>query len=281
MTETTGHERPAPDQPMAGGDLRSHLRLWVVAAVALTLDLGSKHYVFAHLGPHETWKIIPSVIEFQRSLNDGAVFGAFNGMTMLFMLASLLALAFVFYLFRHSGARHWGLHVALGLVLAGALGNLYDRAFVKADVLEVEHQGSSRSVIGSLLDGPEDGWLRIGAWPDGSEPQEWPADMVIDVRRQGVVRDFIKFVPRFPAWVPKLGGRDVWPWVFNVADSSLVCGVILLILCSSRHTRQLRQAEAAAAAQPDGSQVEGATEVEAQMDSSRQQAAEAEEHPTN
>ena len=52
----------------------------------------------------------------------------------------------------------------------------------------------------------------------------------VTTRRQGVVRDFIKFVPHFPAWVPRLGGKEIWPWVFNVADAALVCGVCILLI---------------------------------------------------
>jgi lipoprotein signal peptidase len=38
-----------------------------------------------------------------------------------------------------------------------------------------------------------------------------------------VVRDFIKFKPR-------IAGRDVWPWVFNVADVALSVGVGILLI---------------------------------------------------
>ncbi|MFQ5590977.1 MAG: signal peptidase II, partial [Phycisphaerae bacterium] len=156
---------------------------------------------------------------------------------------------FVLYFFASSAHTHRGLHVALGLVLAGALGNLYDRAMVKADILSYRPvYGEGITVIGTIVDNPTDGErgdadvIRIGSWPDGAKARAFKRSYA-SVRQQGVVRDFIKFVPKFPRWVPKLGGdspRDMWPWVFNVADAALVCGVGAL-LCTSWLDRRLRE----------------------------------------
>jgi len=74
--------------------------------------------------------------------------------------------------------------------------------------------------------------IRIGVWPEGTHTQTFVRSEVIQ-RRQGVVRDFIKFVPNLPTWVPVIGGQEAWPWVFNIADSALVCGVIILLFTSS------------------------------------------------
>ena len=219
--------------PSALTHLPSHLRLWLTMGAALALDLWSKHWIFATFGPHEARPFIPQVMDFQRSMNAGAVFGSFTGQVGLFMLASVLALAFVLYLFAGSARRQWGLHLALGLILAGALGNLYDRAYIKADVLEVNvPDAPAHAFIGKIVERDEEsGAVTIGYWPDGSMPQRFSADEILEEKRQGVVRDFIKFVPHFPKWTPLVGGREVWPWVFNVADAALVCGVCGLILC--------------------------------------------------
>ncbi|HNQ23537.1 MAG TPA: signal peptidase II [Phycisphaerae bacterium] len=227
-TETTQVPTPRP----ALAHVHSHLRLWLTMVILLGLDLWSKHWVFAHFNHREVQSFIPGVVDLQRSMNDGAVFGSFTGQVPLFVLASLAALAFVFYLFASSSSRQRVMHIALGLILAGALGNLYDRAWIKADVLKVSVAGSGdHTLIGTVVEGTPGGDIWIGAWPDGKEAQRFSADEVRSLRRQGVVRDFIKFVPKFPRWVPGLGGRDVWPWVFNIADAALVCGVLGLVLC--------------------------------------------------
>jgi hypothetical protein len=55
----------------------------------------------------------------------------------------------------------------------------------------------------------------------------------------GHVRDFIKISQKW------FGGRDVWPWVFNVADMLLVGGVgILAIRLMRDHRRRPADAKA-------------------------------------
>ncbi|MGD2109699.1 MAG: signal peptidase II [Phycisphaerae bacterium] len=205
------------------------MRLLAVAAGALWLDLWSKQWAFQSLDSTETRPFIQGFVDFRRSLNDGAVFGSFRGNTGLFIIASVFALVFVLYLFKSSATRQRFLHVALGLVLAGALGNLYDRATVKADVVTYQTRSGRAELMIGLIVNQDEQSIHVADYPDKGNVRILPRDRVT-VRNQGVVRDFIKFRPRFPNWVPKLGGYDMWPWVFNIADASLVCGVILLLL---------------------------------------------------
>ena len=219
----------APPAGSALAHLPAQLRFWIILIAALAFDLWSKAWAFSALGPHEEYQAIPGWLMFRRSLNDGAVFGSFTGQVGLFIVASIFALIFVFHLFSRSHPRAWVLHTALALILAGALGNLYDRAFMKADVVR-DPGGRGTMMIGRLVEREGDSLL-VGEWPEGSNVQSFREENVLLVR-QGVVRDFIKFEPVFPKWVPRLGGSDVWPWVFNIADSALVCGVIILLLTS-------------------------------------------------
>lgn len=208
----------------------AHVRFWIPAALLLWLDLWSKWWVFSQLDAQQGFDAIPGFLEFRRSLNDGAVFGSFTGYVSVFIVASLLALAFVFYLFAKSSRNQWGLQIALAMILSGAIGNLYDRAFVQADIVRFsEVKRSQPSVIGRLVEPPNNGVIRIGDWPDAANPRTIKAEDGT-LHRQGVVRDFLKFTAKFPASWPRVGGRDVWPWIFNVADAALVCGVAFLML---------------------------------------------------
>ena len=232
-----GVAEPASEHALT--HLWSHLRFWLLAGVILLIDLWSKKWVFANLGPSDVRPVLGHVFEFRRSINDGAVFGFFTGQVGLFIVASLFAFGFVLYLFASSHRRQRGLHLALGLILAGALGNLYDRAVMKADILTYRaDSGRSGKFIGKLTENSTD-YVYMGQWPEG-EPAQRFFRHEVDIRQQGIVRDFIKFVPRFPASVPRLGGRDIWPWVFNVADSALVCGVGAL-LCTSWLGHRIRK----------------------------------------
>lgn len=231
--EVSTAKETAPTQESAAPAARhilSHVRFWIVGCGALWLDLWSKEWAFSHLRPREIRPFFAGLFDFRRSLNDGAVFGSFTGQTKVFIVASIFAIAFVVYLFAHSDRTQRSLHIALALILAGALGNLYDRAFVQADVVAYRSgAGEARSIIGSIESHPTEGKFYLRDWPDGDRVRSFVrAD--VTVRRQGVVRDFIKFVPRFPDWTPKLAGRDIWPWIFNVADAALVCGVGVLLI---------------------------------------------------
>lgn len=226
--QSTRSDSLAPDDPAAARsamrDSRSHLRLWPVAVIALIADLWSKHWAFSALPPEPgRWELIPNLMSFQRSLNTGALFGLGKGMTPVFIAASILALGFVLYLFIHSTPNRRSLHVALGLVLAGALGNLYDRAFVIADVVQFQVQGRTAVRAGVILGEYKSG-ISLAPFPEGDKQDMFiPTDSQPQVRRQGVVRDFIKMEPR-------IGSVEIWPWVFNLADAWLVIGVALLML---------------------------------------------------
>jgi lipoprotein signal peptidase len=231
-TDSLPAQSLAVHEPSAFRDAPSQARFWGAAIGLTALDLWTKQWAFRSLGVEEARTIVPSLLEFRRSLNDGAVFGSFTGYVGLFVAASVVAALFVVYLFVHSPRSSRWLQLCLGMILAGAIGNLYDRIFMQADVLHfARDNGKPWSIIGRVVSPAGDPLVVLETWPEGGDPRRFSAEQV-RIRRQGVVRDFIKFTPRFPSWTPVVGGKEVWPWVFNVADASLVCGVGLLLLAS-------------------------------------------------
>jgi len=74
------------------------------------------------------WPVIPNVLGFTTTVNQGAVFGIGQGKVGLFLGFSLVALAIILWVFVTSGAKQRVVHFALGLITAGAIGNLFDRA---------------------------------------------------------------------------------------------------------------------------------------------------------
>ncbi len=116
----------------AGKSVLSWIRFLGVAGVGASLDLWTKYLAFKDLGyhPHQPpMAIIPHVLWLKTTLNGGAVFGIGQGLSLMFVAISLIAIAFVVYVFFSSHRRHWVVHIALGLILAGAIGNMYDRIF--------------------------------------------------------------------------------------------------------------------------------------------------------
>lgn len=220
---------PASAQRASLYDLRSHLRIWPVAVAGLAVDLWSKDLAFRHLSADPPVVLIPHVLSLRKVVNPGAMLGLGQGLGLLFMAASVLALLFVIYLFAHSDPSRRSLHVGLGLVLAGALGNLYDRTFHVADVVwgpppETARlfKGDRILLCGRLIRENENAWV-MGNYPDGDNPQTVPKSAGRHVRPTPVVRDFIKIDV-------KIGSFELWRWVFNIADSLLVVGVGLLLI---------------------------------------------------
>jgi lipoprotein signal peptidase len=129
---------------------------WTLALLGGTLDLSAKYLIFASLytgGVYGEHELIPEAFRLSTQyagardtgsglfsmlrtmhgealprVNEGALFGLGHGNNSLFTLVSLIAAAGIIYWSARSGAaRDPFLTVALGLILAGTLGNLYDR----------------------------------------------------------------------------------------------------------------------------------------------------------
>ncbi|MGL4593564.1 MAG: signal peptidase II [Thermoguttaceae bacterium] len=166
-------------------------------SVPLFADLLSKEWVFRALGMpgeyrfadapqlHGVYWIVPNVFGLQTGLNEGALFGIGQGRVFLFAIFSVIALiGIVFWMF-HSAWKSRFLTITLALIVAGIIGNLFDRL--------------------------------------GLHSLRWNGDMEYHQLGEPVyaVRD----------WILVMIGDYPWP-NFNIADSCLVCGAILLITYS-------------------------------------------------
>ncbi|MBA4027678.1 MAG: hypothetical protein C0475_00780 [Planctomyces sp.] len=77
---------------------------------------------------HAPVRVVPGLLDLTLVLNPGAVFGVGAGRRVLFVAFTALAVSGALALFaRGTGPRDRWTHVGLGLVVAGGLGNLYDR----------------------------------------------------------------------------------------------------------------------------------------------------------
>ena len=204
--------------------LPSHLRLWIVTALGLFADLWTKDWAFRSLDYQESKVVIENLCNLRLSLNPGALFGFGAGMAPIFVGASVLALLFVLYYFANSGAGRWSVHVALGFVLAGALGNLYDRTTQAAYVVHLSdgRGGSARKDIG-ILARQTDTHITLADFPGGGNERTWPRPTDSRSGFQPVVRDFVKIDA-------SIGSFSLWPWIFNIADALLVFGVGILLI---------------------------------------------------
>lgn len=106
---------------------------FLLAAGGFAADLASKKVIFGRYGAPDgtTGWLLDGWMKFRlfTTFNHGALWGVGQGMTWLFAALSVAAIVGVFYwLFWAGAARSWWLTVALGLITAGTLGNLWDRA---------------------------------------------------------------------------------------------------------------------------------------------------------
>src|SRR5215212_3939616 len=102
-----------------------------IAVIGCGIDLWTKRWMFDHLGmPLEKppWVIVDGYLNFATSLNEGALFGIGQGQVVLFAgLSVIAAIGVIYWLFVAGAARDWLLTVALGSIMSGIFGNLYDR----------------------------------------------------------------------------------------------------------------------------------------------------------
>mgnify|MGYP001276016035 FL=1 len=127
--------------------------------IVIVLDQLSKYMIKSTLNLYESWPET-GIFRIYHTYNTGTAFGLLQGQTILLIVASLIALIFLIYIYNEYTLGNIILRMALGLQLGGAISNLSDRL-----------------AFGSVTD-----FISVGWWP-----------------------------------------------VFNIADSSIVVGITILI----------------------------------------------------
>ena len=142
-------QTPTAHHP-ASKSTRAWLVLILTSVVGLIIDLWSKWYAFEHVAgfpvaisrrdvlsvenlgilipDHEPVMVMNHVLEFTLVLNPGAVFGIGAGQRWFFVIFTIIACVVALTLFvKWTRAQDWVAHAGFGLIIAGGIGNLYDR----------------------------------------------------------------------------------------------------------------------------------------------------------
>jgi signal peptidase II len=136
-----------------------------IAGVVFALDRLTKWIIEINVSPWDTIVVIPEFFQIVHTKNRGAAFGIFadsssEWRTLILIGLSVAVMIFIASLLIQSvrgSAQQHALHkVALGLVLGGALGNIYDRVAMGSvtDFLEFfigEHRFPAFNVADSAI----------------------------------------------------------------------------------------------------------------------------------
>ena len=106
---------------------RSTALLLGTAVALYVADQVTKALVVANMDPGERIRVIGDVVWLWYLQNTGASFSILPGAMWLFIPVTFVALAMVVYFHRQFRDRGPWIHVILGMILAGSLGNLTDR----------------------------------------------------------------------------------------------------------------------------------------------------------
>jgi signal peptidase II len=121
----------AANSGLPGLPLNRFIVFLLLAVVGGAADLWTKAAVFRWRGlpgQSDIWWLWDGYIGIETAVNIGAVFGLGAGRGVLFAGLSIVAAVAIFvWLFWFGAARYWWLTVAMGCVMGGIIGNLYDR----------------------------------------------------------------------------------------------------------------------------------------------------------
>ena len=171
--------------------------LWATFLIVV-VDQVSKLVVHANMTYGDSIPIVGELFRFTYTQNPGMAFGLTVGSKLFLTLFSILATVLIFLYLRHVRWAPLGYRTALALVLGGALGNVIDRVFYGVAFGECPPTaGNARLFYGCVVD-----FLHV------------------DV---GTLR--------IPEAVPGIGGAGypLFP-IGNVADVSIIAGVVLILV---------------------------------------------------
>jgi len=103
--------------------------MWLVAAAIFWADFFIKAYLRANLA-FQSIPVIKNIFHITVVFNKGAAFGILQGKTSFLIYAGVIFILAFFLIVKKEGKRGLLFMIACGLILGGALSNLYDRIFL-------------------------------------------------------------------------------------------------------------------------------------------------------
>lgn len=199
----------------------------ITILIILGLDQWLKIWVKMNFYYGESHTIIPGWFDLQFVENPGMAFGWMipgdGGKLTLSIFRLIVVSGIGYYLFKLVREKaHWGYIVCVSMIVAGALGNIIDSA---AYGLMFDRGSSYDAEINDYT-------MYFGKAQLNGEGYAKPL--------MGNVVDMFHFTKRIP-WGDS--SREIFPPIFNIADSSITMGIILILLFqgkffSKKHSEQ-------------------------------------------
>jgi signal peptidase II len=190
------------------------LKYFLIALVVILIDQASKILVYNNMYLHEEIYVFGDWFRIHYLLNPGMAFGIkwdneFGKLALtVFRIVAMFGIGYYLWKIAMRGARS-GFLICMALILGGAVGNVIDSTFYGV----------------FLNNAPADA------------PTPWFHGQVIDMLYFPIF-DFV-----WPEWVPFFGGRgfEFFSPVFNIADSSIFVGVVIILIMQKRFFKEKEQ----------------------------------------
>ena len=202
----------------------------IIVTTLLVLDQAIKIYIKTNFAPGETYNVFGDWFVLEYIENQGMAFGTRFGSSIwgklslsIFRILAIIGIVYYWILQLKKGVRLEFL-VALGLILTGAAGNLidsmaYDYVFPVDQWLDCRLEYNRLDGSGNFMD--------CGIFGE------------TEVRHTGFlfgnVVDMFKFQAVWPEWMPYLGGTEVFPAIWNLADACITMGVLMVLFRQRRY----------------------------------------------
>ena len=197
-----------------------------VIALILFLDQLLKVYIKTNFKVGEEAPLLGNWLVLDYIENPGMAFGTTFGSKMwhklalsIFRIIAISGIIYYWFLQAKKGVKREFL-IAIGLIIAGATGNLVDSMFYDFVF-------------------PYDPCLSFNFLDGSGIKTDCGIFGVHETRHTGFllgnVVDMFKFQANWPAWIPWIGGNEVFPAIWNIADFSISSGIILIFIRQKKY----------------------------------------------